>query len=203
MKREVLVTACLLALAPACNDRADVSTTRATAAANAEVPSASIYPLDIGLRDQDDQAIRLDVFRGHPTIVSMFYGSCPVACPLIVAHVKEIEAGLSPEVRDATRVLLVSFDPEHDTPAALREMAARHRVDVTRWRFATGSEDDVRVLAAALRISYRKLPGGGFTHDSVISVLDRDGGVVSRVDDPRAELTPLSASVTRIAMLPK
>ena len=40
-------------------------------------------------------------------------------------------------------VTLVSFtvDPEHDTPAALAEYAARHHAKPERWRFLTGSRE--------------------------------------------------------------
>jgi protein SCO1/2 len=158
---------------------------------------ASIYPLDLALRDQDGRPIGLDVFRGHPVIISMFYGTCPAACPLLIAHVKSVESRLDPRLRADTRVLLVSFDPARDTPAVLRATGERHGVDMARWKLATGPDGDVRQLAAALGISYRRMPGGAFAHDSVISVLDGEGRVLARVDDPRAELAPLVAAVAR------
>ena len=74
-------SAMLLALAVAvaasgCTDRhPEPKITHATATA-----SASIYPVSVALRDENGDAIGVDVFRGRPVIVSMFYGSCPAAC---------------------------------------------------------------------------------------------------------------------------
>ncbi len=165
------------------------------AAPEAQPRAPTIYPLALELRDQGGERVGLDVFRGHPVIISMFYGSCPVACPLILAHVRQLEGALPEDARDDTRVLLVSFDPEHDTPAALAVQAARQRLDLRRFKLATGSPDDVRALANALGISYQALPEGGFAHTSVITVLDREGATVARSDDMTGDITSLRGAV--------
>jgi protein SCO1/2 len=199
MKSVLLAAVSLVAMA-ACHDpSAATTTTGASQVVTAEAPSAPIYPLRLAFRDRNDAAIGLDAFRGHPVIVSMFYGSCPAACPLIVAHVKQIEARLSPEVREKTRVLLVSFDSEHDTPAALGAIAARHHADEARWTFAVGPDDEVRQLANVLGVVYRKEQNGAFSHNSVISVLDGDGRIVAKIDEPNADLAPLARAVTAAA----
>jgi protein SCO1/2 len=157
--------------------------------------SPSTYGLHLGLRDFDGATIGVDVFRGHPVIVSMFYGSCPAACPLIVSNIKRIEAELPPEVRADLRVLLVSFDAARDTPEALRELARAQHVDTTRWRFASAPDDEARQLANVLGVDYRAMDDGIFAHNSVISVLDREGRIVTKSDDASAPLDPLVAAV--------
>jgi protein SCO1/2 len=89
----------------------------------------------------------------------------------------------------------VSFDEERDTPDKLRTLAAAHHVDATRWRFAVGADDQVRQLANVLGVHYRKGEGGVFSHNSVISVLDGEGRIIAHVDDPDADLAPLSQAV--------
>jgi protein SCO1/2 len=172
-----------------------VSCSRHESEAGALHAGPSIYPLSVTLQDQRSRAIGLDVFRGHPVVISMFYGSCPVACPLIVSHIKEIEDQLSPESRSDLRVLLVSFDPKHDTPAALAAIAERRGLDPARWTLATGSDDDVRQIAAVLGVSYRPLSDGVFAHDSVLTVLDGDGRVLARTDDPNPDTAALRAAI--------
>lgn len=157
----------------------------------------SIYPVAVSLRDERGRAIGLDVFRGHPVIVSMFYGSCPVACPLVVSHVKEVESRLPADALADVRVLLVSFDPARDTPDALAAIAETRGLDLDRWTLATGSDDDVRQVAGVLGVSYRPMPGGAFAHDSIITVLDREGRPVARDDDPNADVGPLVDAVIR------
>jgi protein SCO1 len=144
------------------------------------LPSDSLYQLATPLVTQDGKPARLDLYRGHPTLITMFYGSCPHVCPTLIAALRRMERMLSPAERGRLRVLLISIDPERDTPEALRELAMRHSADLSRWTFARTSAPEVRKLAAALGIQYRKLPDGEFNHATVITLLDPDGRSLAR-----------------------
>jgi protein SCO1/2 len=175
----ILLASCSQKPAPA-NElpaaRATVTNTRAT-------KGESLYQLEMKLTDQDGRAVPLDVYRGHLTIVSMFYATCPAACPRLVHDVKVLEGRVDPAARDHVRVLLVSFDPKRDTPEALANMAQKHGVDASRWKMAVAPSDDAaRELAAVLGFQYRKLAGGEFSHSSVVSLLDEDGVVIAQAD---------------------
>lgn len=159
----------------------------------------SLYDLPIKLTDQTGAAVRLDDFRGHPVLITMFYGECPHACPMLISDLKAIVRDLDPETRAATRVLLVTFDPARDTPEALRQLAAKHRVDLERWRFASASDADVRTLAAALDIKYRRLPDGGYNHSSLITLLDARGVIVAKVDGLQQPSEALRARAKTVA----
>jgi len=121
----------------------------------------------------------------------MLYASCREACPLLLADIKRIEMELPQQVRPNLRVVLVSLDPERDTPEILQALARAHRVDESRWRLVSGSDETVREIAAVLGIKYRRLPDGSFNHSSVITLLDRSGVIQSRVEgigQPHADL---------------
>lgn len=155
---------------PMCSARADV------------LPGDSLYQLRIPLVAQDGRAISLDVDRGHPVVISMLYTSCPAVCPLLVAGVQGYEQRLDPAARARLRVLMVSFDPERDTPSRLAQFAQAHHVDLTRWTFAHAAFGDVRKLAALLDIKYRRLPDGDYNHATVITLLDGTGRVLARTE---------------------
>jgi protein SCO1/2 len=162
-------------------------------------PSAqTLYELHPVLRDQSGALVPIDVFRGHPLLVSMFYGSCPSACPLLISNVARIDAELPAGVRDDTRVLLVSFDPEHDTPEALRAVAAAHRIDLSRWELASAPDGDARDLAAFLGITYRRLQEGSFAHTSVIVAFDRKGAMIARAEGADADIEPVAQAVEQV-----
>jgi len=110
----------------------------------------------------------------------MFYASCPYACPTLISDIRRLEQRLRPEMRLDLRVLLVSFDPERDTPSVLLSLASQRGIDTGRWSLARTDEASVRTLAAALGVKYRKLENGEFNHTSVISVLGRDGSILSQ-----------------------
>lgn len=146
-------------------------------AAGAELPGNSLYQLEIGLVSQDGQPRTLARYRGQPTMISMFYGSCPRVCPLLIANIRRMEQQLPERERGRLRVLLVSLDPDRDSPDKLLELARRHQADLSRWTLARADEADVRKLAAALGIRYRQLPDGEFNHSTVISLLDAEGRI--------------------------
>lgn len=162
------------------------------------VPGVSIYDLTAPLTDQEGDATALDVFRGHPVLISMFYTTCPQACPILVSHLKRIEAALEPVARDDLRVLLVSFDPEHDTTAVLNEAVTHFGVDGTRWKFTRTDDEHVREIGAVLGIKYRQADGS-FNHSSVITLLDRAGVIDRRADGMGDAVAEISARITELS----
>lgn len=144
-------------------------------------PEPSIYDLPIELRDANDRVVGLDVARGKPVLVTMFYASCPVACPVLLQEVKQVVAELPAALQDDVRIVLVSFDPDRDTPAKLRELVAARGLD-DRYTVAVASASDARALAATLGVTYRKLDNGEFFHGATIVALDREGRPVARTD---------------------
>jgi cytochrome oxidase Cu insertion factor (SCO1/SenC/PrrC family) len=149
----------------------------------------SLYSLQLGLTDQAGSKIGLDVFRGRPVLVGMFYGRCPSACPMLVSIIKRVLSGLDGPTGEGVRVLLVSFDAEHDTPGALRAIAAERGLDA-RWRLASAPDRQARELASQLGVEYTKLPDGNFRHTSTLVLLDRSGGVDVRLEDLGGPLEP-------------
>ena len=130
----------------------------------------SLYDLDLPLTAQTGAPIRLDVDRGHPTLVSMFYGSCAAACPALIDRIAHTIDEVPEPARGETRVLLVSFNPERDTPTHLAELAREHHLDA-KWTLAAASQTDAHTLAAVLGIKYRVVKGGEFFHTSVVTAL--------------------------------
>jgi protein SCO1/2 len=158
----------------------------------------SIYALKMTLTDQDGAKAGLDAFRGKPVFVGMFYGRCPSACPILISTIRSALAKVDPVTAADIRVLLVSFDPEHDTPDALRTIVAERGLDA-RWKLTSAPEDQVRELAAVLGIQYRQLPDGNFSHTSSIVLLDRSGAIDARLDDMSQPVEPLAQRAREIA----
>ncbi|MFT4621844.1 MAG: protein SCO1/2 [Myxococcota bacterium] len=168
------------------------------AAAPAELPGDSIYQLEIALENQDGGTIDLAVHRGHPTLVSMFYANCPMACPMLIGDIKALEAGLSEAERAEVRVLLVSLDPERDTPELLSGVVETHDLDTARWTLARTDADDVREVAAVLGIAYRALDDGEMNHSSIVTLVDRLGAPVQRMEGLGQDASAVQAAVARM-----
>ncbi|HEV2227772.1 MAG TPA: SCO family protein [Steroidobacteraceae bacterium] len=150
-----------------------------TVGAAADLPTDSLYQLRASLTTQKGVAAGLDLYQGHPTVISMFYGNCPSYCPMLITAVQVYEAHLDAASRARLRVLLVSFDAVHDTPQRLTELSKLHRADPQRWTFASAREPDARRIAELLGFHYRKLPDGSFDHSQVITLVDGQGRVLA------------------------
>jgi protein SCO1/2 len=151
----------------------------ATATADAPYPAESIYNLPAKLVAQSGAVHGLDVYQGHPVLITLFYGSCPAACPLLIDTLRATERAVPLALRSQLRVLLISIDPEHDTVANLQVLARTRQIDTTRWTLARTDAATVRKLAALLNVQYRKLPDGSYNHASIVSVLTARG-VIAR-----------------------
>lgn len=140
-------------------------------------PPQSLYHLDAKLTNQSGQQHGLDVYRGHPVLVTMFYGSCQATCPMIIDTLRATERAVPAAQRAGLRVLMISFDPQRDTPAALEAIAVERHLDGTRWTLAQADTSTVRTIAALLNIQYRQLPSGEFNHSTVITLLSARGEI--------------------------
>ncbi len=154
------------------------------------LPSDSVYQLPLKLTDQDGRVRDWRTRRGKPQLVSMFYTSCQYICPLIVDSGKAIEERLTPEERVRLNILLISMDPARDTPAALKRVADKRKLDTTRWTLASPPPGEVRSIAGVLGIRYRSLADGEFNHTSVLVLLGADGRILARTERMGARPDP-------------
>jgi len=162
----------------------------------AKVEAASIYDLDVALRDETGTTRPLDTFRGHPVLITMFYGTCPVACPILTSQLKRLEGRIPEPLRADVRILMVSFDAARDAPAALSGIKEQRGLDATRWKLASASDDDARQLAGVLNIKYRKLDDGAFFHSTAIVLLDRQGRPQARLDGVDKDSSAIMTALT-------
>jgi protein SCO1/2 len=139
----------------------------------------SIYKLDAHLTDQDGRAFDLASLRGKPVLVSMFYTSCQMVCPMIFETAHATLDALPAADRKDVRVLMVTFDPARDTVAALKATADQRGADA-RWTLARTDDATTRKIAALLGIQYRKLADGEFNHSTLLTLLDREGRIVAK-----------------------
>ena len=140
----------------------------------------SIYQLAIPLTNQDGRTAPLAERRGQPMLVSMFYTSCEYVCPMLIDAMRDTESTLSVEERNRLPVLMVSFDPAHDSVAVLRQKADERHLDGAHWTLARTDAASVRKLAAVLGVRYRALANGDFNHTSELILIDADGRIVAR-----------------------
>ncbi len=167
------------------------------------LPADSVYQTALSLRDQNGQTFTLASLRGHPVLISLFYASCQSACPLNIQAIQRIRAAVKAHTHhSAPPVILISFDPGHDTVQALSMAATMHQLKAPIWRLTRPEYGDVRAFAATLGVSYRKRPNGDFSHNVEIALLDADGRIVAETSEVNAPDPAFVAAITH-AMRPE
>ncbi len=158
----------------------------------------SLYQLESKWTSDRERVVPLAQFRGRPVLLVLFFSRCEFACPILVHDLQRVEAALPPRVRRGTDVVLVSIDPENDTPVMLRRFRERHHLPMERWALLRGSAEDVRELAALLGVNYRRDERGQFAHSNVITLLDRDGVVAYQEFGLNGPVDSLVTHLTRL-----
>lgn len=141
----------------------------------------SVFDLSGSWKDQNGRAVRLSDVAGEQTVVAMIYTSCTVTCPLIISALKRIEASL-PANDTSVRFVLVSIDPDRDTPGRLAAWAEETRLDTARWSLLAGSDATVRELAVTFDVRYQKQSDGEIAHTNGFSIIDRSGQLIHHQD---------------------
>ncbi len=174
--------ALLLLLLVGCTGRGDdTRDIDRTAEVAASADGASLFDLTSPWRDQTDHEWHLRDLEGRVSVVTMVYTSCTVTCPLILADLQRVDAGLSAEERADVRFVLVSLDPERDQPGRLAQWARDRGLDSSRWLLLVGDDGAVRELSATIGVRFQKQADGEITHTNGFSVIGRHGEFAAQV----------------------
>lgn len=126
---------------------------------------------EVRLVDSAGQSV--DVSRiteqAERTVISFIFTSCAGICPMITANMARAVPELD-EIGDDYQILLISVDPEYDTPARLREYAGRFDTGPS-IRFLTGNRDDVFQVLRGLEALYE---GSNKMNHQPVTLISRD-----------------------------
>lgn len=142
---------------------------------NQEISDLSIYNLPSKWTTQDGKDIELKDLQGNVLVMVMIYTSCKAACPRLVADMRNIEERVKGKNLDKVKYVLVSIDPEVDTPERLKTFAKENKMDGDQWIFLRSNEEDTREFAATLAVNYKKISPMDFSHSNIISVFNTKG----------------------------
>ncbi|MDP4302506.1 SCO family protein [Leptothrix discophora] len=136
------------------------------------------YANRLELPDLDGRIRTLADFKGRLPVVFFGYTQCPDVCPTTLAMLAEARTLLG---RDGDKLvgILVTIDPERDTPELLRPYVASFASD---WIALRGDAAQTLATARTFKVFYRKAPGpeaGRYTMDHTAA---------SYVFDPRGRI---------------
>jgi len=140
---------------------------------------------DTALIDQTDKRRALAEWRGSPTLLTFIYTRCPLPdfCPLIDSHFARLQEAIlaDPALRPTARLMSVTFDPEHDTPAVLAAHAAKLKANPAIWTFLTGDRGTLDRFAARLGVGVIRADGDPFITHNLRTILIAPDGRIAHI----------------------
>jgi protein SCO1/2 len=151
--------------------------------------------VDFELTDERGRPYTRADLTSAPTLVFFGFTRCPDICPTTLLKLAQVRRQAAiPDLR----VLLVSIDPQRDTPPAMGLYV--HAFDAS-FHGVTGRPQEIRRVAAnfAVAVNRVELPGGDYTmdHSAVIFLVRHDG--IAAIFTPPFEAPALAADLRRAA----
>lgn len=153
----------------------------------AQASTESLLPLplsdmDFELVDHWGQAVQPRDWLGRPTLAFLGFTFCPDVCPLTLSDLSDWLEELGPDA-DRLNVVLISVDPERDTPEVLAEYLANFDPRITGL---TGDPAEVARALEGFRASAERIPveGGDYTmnHTAGVFLFRADGRFANVID---------------------
>lgn len=146
-----------------------------------------VEPLNIGdvvpdykFTNQLGQPISLAQYRGQALAITFIFTRCPfpLFCPRMNENFLATQNQLMtlPKGPKNWQLLSISFDPENDTPAVLKNYAAQRAYDPARWTFATGELFTLDGITEQFGLQFWR-QDGSINHNLRTVVLDTKGRV--------------------------
>lgn len=143
---------------------------------------------DFSLTNQDGKRISVKDFRGKALAITFIYVRCPLPeyCTKMSTNFSDLANQVRDDaaVKDKIRLLSISFDPESDTPAKLKEYGTGYygrgvKPDFELWQLAVGKDAEVRKIADffGLRYEVDASDKTQFNHSLRTAVIAPDGKV--------------------------
>lgn len=135
------------------------------------------------LVDQDGNPFRFpDELKDKISVVGFIYTNCPDICPLNTHNLKLIQNKVKAENIHDVQFLSISFDTDTDSTKVLKEYAEIRNLDLSNWKFLTGSKSTIDSLMKEVGViaipNDTTIVNGKstvfFTHTDRISLIDKD-----------------------------
>lgn len=132
---------------------------------------------DLKMTDQDGQPVAMDELKDKWTLLFFGYTFCPDICPTTLAQLRQIKSELPKEAADKLRIVLVSVDPNRDTPQQLKTYLGYF--DKSFIGLTASSVADLQKVANAVSIPYipadTSKPNYTVDHSGNLALLGPDG----------------------------
>nr|BFD38789.1 SCO family protein [Pseudomonas sp. FFPRI_1] len=140
------------------------------------LPQSRTLPA-VKMLDQDGHPVVIDELKGKWSLLFFGYTFCPDICPTTLAQLRQIKSELPKESVDKLQVILVSVDPNRDTPQQLKQYLGYFDKDFK--GLTASSVEDLQKIANAVSIPFipadTSKPNYTVDHSGNLAVIGPDG----------------------------
>lgn len=144
----------------------------------AEGSPEELLKAEFELLDGRSEIVTEQDFRGSYVLIGFGFSSCAHVCPTTLQDWARAVDLLPAEQASRLQVLMISLDPERDSPEHMDQYVKRFNPG---FRGLSGSADQVAQAAENFRVTYDKVPVGEsyqINHTSLSYLVDPQGKVV-------------------------
>lgn len=169
-----------------CNDNDELTVedlkTNTQESESIEPSDISLFNLESDWQNQNAETTQLSFLNGKPTIMTMIYTHCEYSCPVIVKEMKDLYSKIPQDYTSDVNFLFVSIDPIHDKPDTLKRFMKEEELNPEQWTMLSGTESNIRELAAVLGFKYKKSSLMDYAHSNLITLLNEKGEIVEQLE---------------------
>jgi len=142
---------------------------------------------DFKFVNQEGDTVTAQNFKDKIYVADFFFTTCPTICPVMKKQLKKVYEKI--QGQNDIAILSHTIDPEHDTPAVLKEYAQDLGVKGTQWMFVTGNREKIYEIGEK---QYLVVAGadstapGGYIHSGAFVLVDKEKrvrGMYNGTDD--------------------
>lgn len=166
---------------------------------NASEVSGIAYGKDIGIADTSGQIRCIEDFKDQVTLVFFGFTRCPDVCPSTLMRLRQVRDALG-EDAEKLQVLLVSVDPERDTPERLEAYVKNFDPSFIGLRPEPAELEKVIKAFHAIAVKVPTADGQDYTvdHSATIYVYDRRNQL-RLIAQPDIAIDAFAADLRRLA----
>lgn len=163
------------------------------------------FPLDQDIERTQNTFLNQDsvkvefpsIIKDKITLLAMVYTHCPDICPMTTHNMHLVEQRLPAELKNKIKFIIISFDPNRDTPAVLKKFAQIRDISFDNWSLLSGDEQNTKEVM--LKFGIKAIPTDStydatgelsynVIHTDRISLIDQDGRLRSNYKGSTADL---------------
>lgn len=147
----------------------------------------NVIDKNLSLLNQDSIEVTYPgLIKNKIAVIGFIYTRCPDICPLTTHNMQRAEEQLTKDELNDVKFILVSFDPERDTPSILKMYASMRDMNLNDWELLTGykknidsllNEFDVKAIHDDTTYNDKGEPNYFIIHTDRISLVDKNGNL--------------------------